>query len=168
MLHEEITKDIIWAAMAVLNGLKPGLDGKLYERALVIELQARGHTVEQQSEFPVYYRGQFIGKLVPDLIVDGKVIADPKVATAFTDCTHSSDDWLPEHHRPRSGPSIEFQGCEARVEADRQRNEEASQSSALVGLNSVPFIRAIRAIRGQSHPCNPRHPRSRIKFPSGS
>jgi GxxExxY protein len=87
MLHEEITKDIIGAAMAVLNELRPGLDEKLYENALVIELVARGHTVEQQREFPVHYRGHFIGKLVPDLIVDGKVIADPKVVSAFTD-TH--------------------------------------------------------------------------------
>jgi GxxExxY protein len=87
MLHEEITKDTIGAAMAVLNELRPGLDEKLYENALVIELRARGHTVEQQREYPVHYRGQFIGKLVPDLIVDGKVITDPKVATAFND-TH--------------------------------------------------------------------------------
>ncbi len=87
MLHENITQDIIGAAMAVLNELKPGLDEKLYENALVIELLARGHTVEQQREFPVYYRGQLIGKLIPDLIVDGKVIADPKVVTAFND-TH--------------------------------------------------------------------------------
>lgn len=85
MLHEEITKDILGAAMAVLNELRPGLDEKLYENALVLELRARGHTVEQQKEFPVFYRGQFIGKLIPDLIVDGKVIADPKVATAFNE-----------------------------------------------------------------------------------
>ena len=87
MKHEEITKAIIGAAMAVLNELKPGLDEKLYENALVIELVARGHMVEQQREFPVHYRGHFIGKLVPDLIVDGKVIADPKVVSAFND-TH--------------------------------------------------------------------------------
>jgi len=85
MKHEELTGDIIGAAMAVLNELKPGLDEKLYENALVIELVARGHTVEQQREYPVHYRGHFIGKLVPDLIVDGKVIADPKVVSAFND-----------------------------------------------------------------------------------
>jgi GxxExxY protein len=85
VLHEEITQDIIGAAMAVLNELKPGLDEKLYENALVIELVARGHTVEQQHEYPVHYRNHYIGKLVPDLIVDGKVIADPKVVTAFND-----------------------------------------------------------------------------------
>jgi len=87
MKHEDITKDIIGAAMAVLNELKPGLDEKLYENALIIELVARGHTVEQQREFSVHYRGHFIGKLVPDLIVDSQVIADPKVVSAFTE-TH--------------------------------------------------------------------------------
>jgi len=83
MRHEDITQDIIGAAMAVLNELKPELDEKLYERALVIELQTMGHVVEQQRQFPVHYRGQLIGTLIPDLIVDGKIIADAKVVTAF-------------------------------------------------------------------------------------
>jgi len=83
MRHEDITQDIIGAAMAVLNELKPELDEKLYERALVIELQTMGHVVEQERQFPVHYRGQLIGTLIPDLIVDGKIIADAKVATAF-------------------------------------------------------------------------------------
>ena len=89
MKHEELTGQIIGAAMAVLNELKPGLDEKLYENALVIELTAGGHKAEQQREYPVHYRGHFIGKLVPDLIVDGKVIADPKVVSAFTE-THTA------------------------------------------------------------------------------
>jgi len=87
MKLEMITKDIIGAAMMVLNELKPGLDEKLYENALVLELAARGYAVEQQREFLVHYRGRLIGQLVPDIIVDGKVIADPKVASAFND-TH--------------------------------------------------------------------------------
>src|SRR6185503_6130759 len=87
MIHEELTRNIIGAAMAVLNELKPGLDEKLYENALVIELAERGHTLDQQREYPVHYKGHFVGKLVPDLIVDGKVIADPKVVAAFND-TH--------------------------------------------------------------------------------
>jgi len=87
MPHEAITQDVIGAAMTVLNELRPGLDEKLYENALVIELLARGHTVEQQRELPVHYRGRWIGKLVPDLIVDGVVLADPKVVSAFNE-TH--------------------------------------------------------------------------------
>lgn len=85
MLHEDITRDIIGAAMCVLNELKPGLDEKLYENALVIELRSRGHVVEQQRKFPAFYRGQLIGKLIPDMIVDGAVIADPKVVSGFND-----------------------------------------------------------------------------------
>src|ERR1041385_8099300 len=71
--------------MTVLNELKPGLDEKLYENALVLELQALGHTIEQQRQYPVQYRGHLIGLLVPDLIVDGKIIVDPKVVTAFNE-----------------------------------------------------------------------------------
>jgi GxxExxY protein len=87
MLHEKLTEDIIGAAMMVLNKLRPGLDEKLYERALVLELVKRGHKVEQQRAYPVYYNGVEIGTLIPDLIVDDAVIADPKVATDFTE-TH--------------------------------------------------------------------------------
>ena len=46
MIHEEVSRAIVGIAMDVLNELKPGLDEKLYERALVIELGRRGHTVE--------------------------------------------------------------------------------------------------------------------------
>jgi GxxExxY protein len=43
IIHKELSESIIGAAMDVLNCLKPGLDEKLYERALAIELQKRGH-----------------------------------------------------------------------------------------------------------------------------
>ena len=85
MKHEEITRDIIGAAMAVLNELKPGLDERLYENALVIELRTRGRMLEHQREYRVHYKGHLVGKLIPDLVVDGKVIVDPKVVTAFND-----------------------------------------------------------------------------------
>jgi len=85
LIHEELSREIIGAAMTVLNRLKPGLDEKLYEQALCIELRALGHAIEQQRHFPVTYRDQLIGTLVPDLIVDNKVIVDAKVVTAFND-----------------------------------------------------------------------------------
>lgn len=87
MIHEQISQSIIGAAMEVLNTLKPGLDEKLYENAMVIELIERGHNIEQQRVFPVEYKGQLIGRLIPDLIVDGLVIVDPKVVTGFSE-TH--------------------------------------------------------------------------------
>ena len=87
LIHEKLSGEIIGAAMMVLNELKPGLDEKLYENALVIELTEQGHSVSQQRMFPVAYKGQPIGTLVPDLIVDDLVIVDPKVVSAFND-TH--------------------------------------------------------------------------------
>ena len=85
LVHEELNKQVIGAAMEVLNSLKPGLDERLYENALVIELRERGLQIEQQRSFPVDYKGTNIGTLIPDLIVDGRVIVDAKVVTAFND-----------------------------------------------------------------------------------
>jgi GxxExxY protein len=85
LIYKELSESVIGAAMKVLNTLKPGLDEKLYERALVIELRKRGHHVDQQRQFDVYYEGEHVGTLVPDLIVDGRLIADPKVVTAFNE-----------------------------------------------------------------------------------
>lgn len=87
ILYEELSWDIIGAAMEVLNELKPGLDEKFYENALVVELQKRGHKVSQQEKFSVHYKGHLIGRLVPDLIVDDLVIVDPKVVSGFNE-TH--------------------------------------------------------------------------------
>lgn len=87
MLHEELTQQLIGAAITVLNELKPGLDERLYENALVIELGTRGIALEQQRSFSVHYRGHFVGRLVPDLIVAEKVVVDTKVVAAFND-TH--------------------------------------------------------------------------------
>jgi len=54
---------------------------------MIIELKHCGHVVAVQSSFPVSYRGELIGNLIPDLIVDDAVIVDPKVVSCFTD-TH--------------------------------------------------------------------------------
>lgn len=85
MIQKALSGEIIGAAMNVLNELKPGLDERLYEKALVHELRVHGHAVEQQRPFPVFYRDALIGTLIPDMIVDGLVIADPKVVTAFNE-----------------------------------------------------------------------------------
>jgi GxxExxY protein len=87
MTAEELSNVIAGAAMAVLNELGPGLEDKLYERALIIELRKRRHKVDQKRPFPVYYSGELIGSMEPDVIVDDLVIADPMVVEGFTE-TH--------------------------------------------------------------------------------
>jgi GxxExxY protein len=81
----DLTKIVIGAAMKVLNTLKPGLDEKLYERALIIELAKQKLQCQQQKQYDVFYDGQLIGTLIPDLIIDGRLIVDTKVVTEFND-----------------------------------------------------------------------------------
>ena len=83
--NPELTEAIIGAAYTVLNTLGPGLDEKIYERALVIELAKQGLRGDSQKQFQVHYDGQLIGTLIPDLIVEETVLIETKVATAFTD-----------------------------------------------------------------------------------
>lgn len=83
LIHEELSRDILAAAMKVHSTLKPGLDEKLYENAPLIEVVKPGHRAEQQKSFSVHYDGHFIGKMTPDLIVDDLVIVDPKVVEEF-------------------------------------------------------------------------------------
>lgn len=84
-IHKELSGKIINASIAVLSELRPGLDEKIYENALVLELRARGHKVEQQKQFPVWFRNTEVGKLIPDLIVDDLIIVDPKVVVSFNE-----------------------------------------------------------------------------------
>ena len=88
-LHKELSQVIVGAAMTVLNKLKPGLKEKAYENALAIELRKLGLGVEQQRLFEVVYDGMVVDTLVPDLIVEQRVIVDPKCTTDFTD-THTA------------------------------------------------------------------------------
>ena len=81
----DLSQIVIGAAMKVLNTLRSGLDEKLYERALVIELRKEGVRCEQQKAYEVHYEGELIGTLVPDLIVEDRLIVDPKVVSDFND-----------------------------------------------------------------------------------
>src|SRR5438067_13179612 len=45
------------------------------------------NSITAQRALPCSYRGELIGNLVPDLIVDNAVIVDPKVVSCFTE-TH--------------------------------------------------------------------------------
>jgi hypothetical protein len=49
LIYRELSRDIIGAATTVRNDRKPGLDEKLCQNALVIELCSQGHDTEQQA-----------------------------------------------------------------------------------------------------------------------
>ena len=84
ILYPELSEEIIGSGMKVLNSLRPGLNEKAYENALVIELRKRGHQIDQQKRFDVFYESLLVDTLVPDVVVDELVIVDPKVVDAFS------------------------------------------------------------------------------------
>jgi GxxExxY protein len=81
----ELTESIIGAAMAVHRVLGPGLDEKIYENALCLELAEQSIHFSQQERFPVYYREHIVGNLITDPIIDSKVIIENKVVDHIVD-----------------------------------------------------------------------------------
>jgi len=61
----------------------------VYEKALLIELQELGLTVESQKQISVYYKHKLVGNYFADIIVEEKVILELKAAE-FLLSSHSS------------------------------------------------------------------------------
>ena len=78
MNTDQITEKIIGCAYAVGNELGVGFLEKVYENALLIELEKKGLHVEQQKHVPVIYSGQIVGDYIADLIVEGSVVIELK------------------------------------------------------------------------------------------
>jgi GxxExxY protein len=85
--HSGLTSEIIASAQAGHEDLRPGLAEVLYERAICIEFAERNINFVQQKVYEVKYKSRYIGDLIPDLIVDERVVVDLKVVEAFSD-TH--------------------------------------------------------------------------------
>ncbi len=82
--HSELTKRIIGCAQAVHSELRNGLNEKIYENSLCLEFVHQKIDFSQQTSFIVNYRNKPVGKLIPDLIVDKKIIVETKVVEEFT------------------------------------------------------------------------------------
>ena len=83
--NNDVTHEIIGAAMEVLNVLGHGLLEKPYENALVVELLLRKIECVQQPRYEVVYKKVGVGEYIPDLIVAGMVVVDTKVIDQITD-----------------------------------------------------------------------------------
>ena len=74
----QLTYQIIGAAMAVHNQLGPGLKEEVYEKALYVELNQRGIATECQYQVSVEYGGEVAGLFYLDLLAEGKVVIEVK------------------------------------------------------------------------------------------
>ena len=83
LLHREVTEKIIGAAFEVHQQLGYGFLERVYQRALQVELIRRGATAETEKRIQVLYKDTVVGDYNADLIVDGCVIVEIKVAPEY-------------------------------------------------------------------------------------
>lgn len=76
---DDITGDVIDAAVKLHMKLGPGLLESVYEAVLVQWLERRGHTVQRQRMVPFEFEGLFFDEgLRLDLLVDDLVVVELK------------------------------------------------------------------------------------------
>jgi len=83
-IYSELTNKIIGSAHRVFMKLGAGFLEKVYENAMVIELEEQGLQVQQQYPLKVYYKKQVIGDYYADLVVENKVLIELKAVTELT------------------------------------------------------------------------------------
>ena len=81
MKCRELTGEIISCFYKVYNDMGYGFLEKVYERAMLIELQGRRIACTRQHPISVYYDDRLVGEYFADILVDGKVIVELKAAT---------------------------------------------------------------------------------------
>jgi GxxExxY protein len=78
LLHEDLTGIIIKAFYNVYNELGYGFLEKVYERAMLMELEQLGAKADNQTPVKVVYKDKIIGDYYADIIVEEKVIIELK------------------------------------------------------------------------------------------
>jgi len=82
-LYKETTEKIIGAAFEVHRELGYGFLERVYQRALQVELLRKGVPTEIERRIQVQYKGDAVGDYAADLIVDGVVAVELKVAPQY-------------------------------------------------------------------------------------
>jgi GxxExxY protein len=78
LLHSDITKGIIGAAIEIHKTLGCGFLESVYEEAMAIELGHRGLQYERQKSIDVFYKDRIIKQFICDFLIDGKVLIELK------------------------------------------------------------------------------------------
>jgi GxxExxY protein len=83
LLHKEITEQVIGASFEVFKELGYGFLEAVYQRAMKVELEARGMLAELESKISVFYKGVEVGYYEADILVNKCVIVELKVAKEY-------------------------------------------------------------------------------------
>lgn len=79
-----IAASVIDAAVEVHRCLGPGFLESVYESALLNELRRRSIFVENQPKIRIFYKGDYVGLAVPDLLVEDQLIVELKAVDTLT------------------------------------------------------------------------------------
>ena len=77
--YQDLTSNILNCAFEVHNSLGCGFLEKVYEKALIHELESRGLKVTTQKAIKIKYKDKDVGIYFADIIVEDKVIVELKV-----------------------------------------------------------------------------------------
>ena len=80
-----ITEKIIGCTYRVSNSLGIGFMEKVYENALVHDIQTSGLRVSQQAPIKVLYDGIVVGDYFADLLVEDQVLVELKAVSMLKD-----------------------------------------------------------------------------------
>jgi GxxExxY protein len=79
----EITYAIRGAVFEVNKVLGHGFLEKVYENALMLELQLRGLRAKSQVPLKVFYKDKIVGEYIADILVEKKVVVELKAIEKF-------------------------------------------------------------------------------------
>lgn len=92
LLHQPLTDRIIAAYYNVYNGLGYGFLERVYENAMLIELEEMGLKAIKQKPINVAYKGKIVGDYFADIIVEDTITLELKVMN------EREKDFPEEHH----------------------------------------------------------------------
>ena len=81
----DLNLQFVEAFYAVYNKLGYGFLEKVYEKAMLIELQNENFRCLQQCPIDVFYESSKVGFYIADIIVEGKIIIEIKAAESLSD-----------------------------------------------------------------------------------
>ena len=72
----EVSRKLIGCAIEVHKGIGPGFSREVYQKSLELELKAAGVPFEAGKKYPVLYRGQNVGEIAADLVIDNRFVVE--------------------------------------------------------------------------------------------
>lgn len=83
LVYPELSYKIVGILFEVFNKLKYGHKEKIYQKALVEELEQEKIKFKRELYFPIDFKGKVISSYFFDFLIDNKIVLELKVANDF-------------------------------------------------------------------------------------